>query len=48
MGVLYLGDTEKCKNRKMHLTKIFTSCFPSKRFCYFCMEEVKEDKNESK
>jgi len=46
MGIV---DKETCERNKKHNTKVFTSCFPQKRFCYFCMEELKYDgeKNEN-
>lgn len=35
-------EKEVCKKRKLHQTKVFTSCMPSKRFCYYCMDEITE------
>lgn len=36
-------EKEVCKRRGKHQTRIFQSAFPSKKFCYYCMEEVKKE-----
>lgn len=36
-------DKERCKRKGLHNLIIFISAFPFKRFCHFCMEEVKEE-----
>lgn len=45
-----LIDKKDCMNNGEHNSKVFTSCFPYKRFCYYCMTEEREDigKNETR